>query len=346
MDDDAVFRQEFSLLLSDEGHEVASESSVARAVEALGRSEFDVVFSDLKMPRESGIDLLRAVRERWPTQIVIMVTGYASVSTAVEAMKLGAFDYIAKPFRADQVRRALELAADQLRYSGPRLEKGEPVEIAREIAARESIPVLLAGPPPAPPNLPSGVSYFEFDGREPARLRDAVESALRSGGRIGVVVAHAERALDGHRTDDISSWIGSLRDLVAGQGILAVGLDERGATRAQVEAIRAALSGPIVHDVLEALANPIRRAIVRRLKDGPTSFSTLMRAAELDDSPKMSFHVHRLLESGLIAHAGDEYRLTASGESASRVLREMHADLGTRAGPTVLFRPSRKPARP
>ncbi|MCI4369577.1 MAG: response regulator, partial [Thermoplasmata archaeon] len=101
VDDDAVFREELSDILRDDGHEVHSAPSVPKAIEELEREDFDAVFSDLKMPRQSGLVLLRDVRQRWPQTLVVMITGFATVETAVDAMKLGAFDYIRKPFTID-----------------------------------------------------------------------------------------------------------------------------------------------------------------------------------------------------------------------------------------------------
>jgi ActR/RegA family two-component response regulator/DNA-binding HxlR family transcriptional regulator len=341
IDDDRVFREEFSGFLTDEGHTATAVPSLAKAVEALEGGEFEAVFTDLKMPRESGLELLQTVRERWPRQTVIMVTGYATVATAVEAMKLGAFDYIAKPFRSEQVRKVLAVVAEQLRYAGPVPERDDPATVAREIADREKIPVLLAGPGPAPATLRPPVSFVEFDGQDLSRLRDSVESFLHDHPRAGLVLAHGERSVARHRPDDVAAWVKSLRDLLHDRGVLAIGFDPTGLARAQVESFLGAIAAPAVHGTLEALANPIRRRVLARLAEGPTSFSALMHAADLDDSPKMSFHLHRLVEEGLIAHGDDVYRLTAQGEGAARLVHDMETRVGGRAGDAIVFRPKR-----
>jgi CheY-like chemotaxis protein/DNA-binding HxlR family transcriptional regulator len=342
VDDDSVFREEFSSFLLDDGHDAATAASAAKAEEALEHGEFDVVFTDLKMPRQSGLDLLRTIRARWPRQFVIVVTGYASVNTAVEAMKLGAFDYVGKPFRTDQVRKVLELVAEQRRYAGHGLDVGDPVAVARELAEREHVPVLLAGPPPPPKGLTNGVEYVAFDGRDPAALRAVIAAFQEAHPRVGVVLARAETLFNGRRTEDVVSWVRSLGELLHNRGVLAVGFDPTGLTDAQAEALTAVVAGPAVHGTLEALANPIRRRVLRRLSDGPASFSILMRSADLDDSPKMSFHMHRLVEEELIARSGEEYRLTEQGKAAAGVLRDMESTVGGRAGGTLLFRPPTK----
>ncbi|HXQ94529.1 MAG TPA: response regulator [Thermoplasmata archaeon] len=344
VDDDSVFREEFASFLLDDGHVAATAASAVKAVDALEQGEFDVVFTDLKMPRESGLDLLRTIRARWPRQFVVVVTGYASVTTAVEAMKLGAFDYVGKPFRTDQVRKVLELVGEQRKYDGHGLDVGDAVALAKEIAAHGAMPVLLAAPPPAPKVLPKGIEFVPFDGRDPARLSAEVTSFLETHPRAGVVLAHAESLFQDRRTEDVVSWLTSVRELLRDRGVLAVGLDPAGLTDTQAKAVTEVVAAAAVHGTLEALANPIRRRVLRRLTEGPSTFSTLMRAADLDDSPKMSFHMHRLVEEGLIARTGEEYRLTDQGRAAAGVIRQMETSVGGRAGSTLLFRPPKRPA--
>jgi predicted transcriptional regulator len=89
-----------------------------------------------------------------------------------------------------------------------------------------------------------------------------------------------------------------------------------------------------VQTALEALSSPIRRRVLFRLTKGAASFSEAMHAAELDDSPKLAFHMHRLIDEGLIVHLHEQYRLTPKGQSAVAILREMEdvaAGKGTRA---------------
>ncbi len=96
------------------GYAVISASSVAEAVRALEAGPFDLVLTDYRMPGASGMDLVRHVRENLPGIGVVMVTGYGSIQGAVSAVKLGADEYLAKPFTDEElaasVRRALEAA--------------------------------------------------------------------------------------------------------------------------------------------------------------------------------------------------------------------------------------------
>ena len=111
VDDKDVMRDSLTDILSAQGHEVVAYSDPNRALTEITSSRFEVIVSDLKMPGMDGIELLRALQSRGVETPFVLMTAYASVSTAVEALKLGAFDYIQKPFEADQIALVVERAA-------------------------------------------------------------------------------------------------------------------------------------------------------------------------------------------------------------------------------------------
>jgi Nif-specific regulatory protein len=98
--------------LTDAGHEVEEASNGNEAIERLTDSYFDVVLSDLRMGGSDGMDVLRTTRALHPTTAVIMMTAFGSVNTAVEAMKIGAFDYVQKPFEIEEMEAKIEKALE------------------------------------------------------------------------------------------------------------------------------------------------------------------------------------------------------------------------------------------
>jgi len=112
VDDEESLRRVTQLKLQQAGYEATTAASGIQALEALSRNPQDLILTDLKMPGMSGMDLLRKVREDYPEVIVVVLTAFGTVESAVEAIKLGAHDYIIKPVSADSLKlvvaRALE----------------------------------------------------------------------------------------------------------------------------------------------------------------------------------------------------------------------------------------------
>lgn len=112
VDDDESLRRVVQVQLEQLGYEAATASGGVEALRMLQAAPFDLVITDLRMPRMSGLELLRTIRAEHPGVMVVMITAYGAIDTAVDAMRAGAFDYITKPVLTDQleltVRRSLE----------------------------------------------------------------------------------------------------------------------------------------------------------------------------------------------------------------------------------------------
>ena len=111
-DDHDALRRGLVRGLTEAGHEVEEASNGNAAIERLHDSYFDVVLSDLKMGGSDGMDVLRTTRALHPTTAVILMTAFGSVNTAVEAMKIGAFDYVQKPFEIEEMEVKIEKALE------------------------------------------------------------------------------------------------------------------------------------------------------------------------------------------------------------------------------------------
>ncbi|GAB4216089.1 MAG: hypothetical protein OHK0013_42200 [Sandaracinaceae bacterium] len=122
VDDEKVIREILADFLSMEGFQVRTAEDGAAALVEISRQPFDLVLSDLKMPNMGGLELLEALSKHAPNVVTVIMTGFGTVETAIDAMKRGAYDYILKPFKVEEVvhtiRRALEkqkLQAENLR---------------------------------------------------------------------------------------------------------------------------------------------------------------------------------------------------------------------------------------
>ena len=112
IDDEPAMVEVISTLCRDKGHQVFPYNSAQKAIDALQSVAPQAVITDIKMEKVGGFDVLRECREMNPQPAVIMITAYASVETAIEAMKLGAYDYITKPFKIDELQLTIQRALD------------------------------------------------------------------------------------------------------------------------------------------------------------------------------------------------------------------------------------------
>ena len=104
VDDELSMREFMEILLKKEGHEVICAADGEEAISRFQADSFDLLISDIKMPRMDGLELLRKVREQNPRTAAIMITAYASPEDAISAMKGGAYDYITKPFKVKEIK--------------------------------------------------------------------------------------------------------------------------------------------------------------------------------------------------------------------------------------------------
>jgi len=165
VDDEAFIRENLERILSEEGYRPFSMDNGDDALKQVSEEDIDLVFLDLNLGNQSGLDVLRSIKEIDPSILVIIITGYGTVESAVEALKLGAYDYIKKPFKADAIRLIVRLAleAQNLRREVRQLrrEGKEVLDIAdmvgaspqlvqiyrqiREVSKHEMATVLITG---------------------------------------------------------------------------------------------------------------------------------------------------------------------------------------------------------
>lgn len=153
VDDEEIARTNLEHILQKEGYTVDSASSGSEAIDKLEASGFDIVLTDMKMEKVSGIDVLEKTKSKSPETQVIMITGFASVDTAIDAMKRGAFYYIAKPFKLEEVRSIIKQALDKKLFA---------------VSTRGSI-LCFAGPP-GTGKTSLGKSIADALGRKFARI--------------------------------------------------------------------------------------------------------------------------------------------------------------------------------
>jgi len=113
VDDDQIIVESLCEFLHLEGYEATGAGGFAAAINALERQEYHLVITDINMPDMNGFELLRVIRQRYPDVVVVIITGYGTIESAVEAIKMGAYDYLTKPIIDDEIRLVIERALKQ-----------------------------------------------------------------------------------------------------------------------------------------------------------------------------------------------------------------------------------------
>jgi len=164
VDDEATIRRTMAVCLETENHQVVTVSNGQDALAEVGRGSFDLVFLDIRLAASSGLDLISPILAASPWTKIIMITAYASIETAVEAMRRGASDYIPKPFTPSQVKLAvhkiselkrleshvaalqeqLERSSPELTFSSDNSAMNRSIHLARQVAPTDAT-MLLRG---------------------------------------------------------------------------------------------------------------------------------------------------------------------------------------------------------
>ncbi len=137
VDDEEIARDNLEHILRKEEYEVVSVENGTKALKKLEQSDFDLVLTDLKMKQVDGIEVLTRTKEQHPATEVIIVTAYAALSTAIEAMKKGAYHYIPKPYKIDEVRVVVKKALEKKQL------RDELEEVKRAYGPRAGAPLII-----------------------------------------------------------------------------------------------------------------------------------------------------------------------------------------------------------
>jgi response regulator RpfG family c-di-GMP phosphodiesterase len=146
VDDEKVIRDMLADFLGMEGYVVRTAEDGASALNELQKSHFDLVISDLKMPRMGGIALLDEIAKTAPDALTVIMTGFGTVETAIDAMKRGAYDYVLKPFKLDEVVHVVQRGIEKQRMTAENLRLREALslyKVSEAIAASLSLDQVL-----------------------------------------------------------------------------------------------------------------------------------------------------------------------------------------------------------
>jgi two-component system response regulator PilR (NtrC family) len=139
VDDEPGMREFLEIMLQKDNYLVSTATDGAEAIEKIENALYDLAVVDVQMPVMNGIEVLKKINEKCPETTVIMITAFASHETAIEAMKLGAYDYITKPFKIDEIKLVIKKALDK-----KRLER-ENSRLKKELETKYGFGIIIGG---------------------------------------------------------------------------------------------------------------------------------------------------------------------------------------------------------
>jgi DNA-binding NtrC family response regulator len=141
VEDELIARENLDHVLRKEGYDTVAVESGREAFQELEKGEFDLVMTDLRMQQVDGLQVLEHTKELFPDTEVIMITGYATVTSAVEAMQKGAYHYLPKPYKIEEVRILVRKALEK------RWLRQEVVDLKRQVQSQKGIPLIIGKSP-------------------------------------------------------------------------------------------------------------------------------------------------------------------------------------------------------
>ena len=198
IDDEKRMCDSIKVLLSNIGYEVETAENGKVGIEKLSAAQFDLVITDLMMPELDGFAVMKHIKENCPGTLVIVITGYASVESAVRAIRSGAYDYILKPFDFEIIKISVERAWDKLK-----LEK--ELEKTRKLARVAERAVLLNDEINNPLSVASGfaqILQMQFEESDDEALKQRIASIVKAAEDMHQMKTQFRRFARGLLNDD------------------------------------------------------------------------------------------------------------------------------------------------
>ena len=340
VDDNIIFSQQLSKYLAAKGLSVDIANGGRSAIEMMGNGRYDVVVLDLKMPDLPGVKVLRWARQHGISSRFIIVTGYGDIDTAVETMKLGADEYVQKPFKAEELFEIIKGVGSRMpsRYRNP---EENPREWMKQMCEGRDI-LLITDKSPKKFEREYGIKvarsvHLNDSLREDtlgrtkfSMLVDVVEKF--AGGHDNSIVIHGgiSRLLDIYGSDDLQEYLMNIYGMAKEGHFQMVVMYESPVEKELFKAMQEIPFFLSVEEMSKVLGSVIRCLIIRALDERKTlRYSDLMKETNIGLSSDLAFHIRKLMDWEIVSKEGEYYALTTRGRYFADVL-DMLLDGGYR----------------
>ncbi|MCK5547953.1 MAG: response regulator [Thermoplasmata archaeon] len=346
VDDDETLRKELSEWLVGEGYKTKLAGSGEEAVEIVKNQDFNLIFTDLKMPGMNGIDVVRAIKKLKPSAHMVMITAFGTIDTAVEAMKTGADDFITKPFQMKQLQSVIDNVAKTIEFEKKidRIEVSEkpesknpyehfgslvgdskglcittenPQTIREKYGLRDTLMIWLTSDH-------AGTSCIHP--QDIYKVKHTITHYFAHNPKGVVLMDGLEVLIKQHSWEIVKRVVfKASNSALLGQSSLIVSIKPDQVDAGIMAELKYLISNPYIQLISGSLSSLIRRSIVKHLSiHGSSRFTDILNGLKLESAPKLSFHLVKMLNDGIIQKDGEKiYTLTNRGKSATEYLARL-----------------------
>jgi CheY-like chemotaxis protein len=347
VDDDSVTRKNLSELLRGFGHDVFAVKSGEHAIKSLEEEDYDLALVDLKMPKMNGIEVLKAIKAIKPSLYVVIITAYASIETAIEAMKLGAFDYIRKPFKSKDLKVIINNIIEEKRFEKSLIEqksikpeKDVFASFLRQSKGKKAMGLSIEKPKDilekfAFRDIPLYWITTKGKGKkcirpdEMNKIYKLINSFIKRNREAVVLIHGFEILIKNNSKKDLNNFLEKLNENInKNNSTLIISANPDYIDKEDLFELEDVLSGNYTQQMSEALANPIRRDVLRYLAQVERAgFTQILKNIPENDSAKFSFHIKKLSSYDVI-NKDDKgtYSLTKRGINLISILKNIEGE--------------------
>ncbi|MBC7080837.1 MAG: response regulator [Thermoplasmatales archaeon] len=325
VDDDEEILEAAKTSLEVYGYKVNTAKSGKECLEKIDRA--DIVFLDIKMPGMDGIETLKEIKKRREFLPVIMITAYATVDTAIEAMKEGASDYIRKPFNFEELEKSILAVIEDIKFKKmEEFHEEDYIDIFLNLA-KERKGICIAREFNAlkgAQNIKIIPLERELKPRKIEEIKKELEENMEENGVI--LLMNLEYILNNNNflaTREFLDWLNKKSASKNSKIIISANFEKVDAKERQI------LQDLIIDIHLgifsESISNYIRRKIISLLSDGGSyPFTKIAQEIGIDDNPKLSFHLKKLKDDGVLEQDSEKrYKLSKIGKETAEFLKSM-----------------------
>ncbi|MBU2559898.1 response regulator [archaeon] len=330
VDDEETARITLEALLKKEGHDVAIAKNGKEAIAKIKSDTFDVALVDLVMPDMDGMTVLNEIKSKNPATHVIMITGFGTIEGAVEAMKVGATDYISKPFKKNEIENLIRRTLEEARLGGSTREGEEEqdgFELFKNLLTHGSKGLCITKHDPD-----TIKDKYDLDDTQVTQLqglselKSDINSFIENNDNVAILVDGIEQLITKNSIEEAKKVISELNESLSENNSRLIVLYDSKEVDANVSSdFMQVIASPYTRQISEILSHPLRRDIIRFLgKNKVSIFTTIKQELDIEDPPKLSFHLRNLKVAGVIEQDNERrYFLTDRGETVNELLNRM-----------------------